>query len=344
MGLFFKENQKQRWFQFKRPDLGVAFVLLLPLLFTQNCSEDGLKFDSAGPNTKARYNYDIKTGIVTENFGVNVVDTRKLDIVWVIDNSGSMGQEVAHVRNNYEAFVGSVQGYADIKTALISDSVGSGYSHPLSLPTGLDPDQHIQIDFFVSSWNPMCLTQNAFNAQGPYLKCASHNYDHSLAEQRVHGKLTSFFRQESQKIFVFVTDDNEYTTDKTSFLNSFQTAYGQSPIVYSFVALGSGQSPCQADEGTRYQVLSQETEGAVFNICTADWTGHFEQMTDHISTVTDSTFSLRHADVVEVVKVNVDGAELSRLHYSLHNGLLTIDEAFLFKDSEIHIQYKVNES
>lgn len=343
MGLAFKRDQRQGWFKLKRPDLGVALILLLPLLFTQNCSEDGLQFDSAGPNTKARYNYDIKTGTVTENFGVNVVDTRKLDIVWVIDNSGSMGQEVAHVRNNYETFVRSVQGYADIKTALISDSVGGGHSHPLSLPTGLDPDKHMQIDFFVSSWNPMCLTQNAFMAQGPYLNCASHHYDHELAEQKLHGQLAPFFRQESQKIFVFVTDDNEDTTNKTTFLNSFQTTYGQSPIVYSFVALGASQSPCQADEGTRYQGLSQETEGAVFNICTADWTNHFEQMTDHISTVTDSTFSLRHADVLEILKVTVDGAELSRLHYSLQNGLLTIDEAFLFKDSEIHIQYKVNE-
>jgi len=57
---------------------------------------------------------------VTEKFDFVADLTRKADVVWVIDNSGSMAEEADNVRKNFEAFLSTVSAVRDLKTALVS--------------------------------------------------------------------------------------------------------------------------------------------------------------------------------------------------------------------------------
>ena len=89
---------------------------------------------------------------------------QKLDMVWVIDNSGSMSEEAEQVRINFERFSNSLENKGDFKLALISKTEGSNSSpimgrfRPVGLPyvelsQNMKNKGHIQIDYPVGSTN-----------------------------------------------------------------------------------------------------------------------------------------------------------------------------------------------
>lgn len=61
--------------------------------------------------------------IATQEFNVEKITSQaKIDMVWLIDNSGSMSEEAAQVRANFARFVKSVSAIVDIRVSLISIS------------------------------------------------------------------------------------------------------------------------------------------------------------------------------------------------------------------------------
>src|SRR5690606_28999334 len=56
-----------------------------------------------------------------------------IDMVWVIDNSGSMSQNVARVKENFKAFAATLKGEVDIKFALISRAEAQSYNTSIRL-------------------------------------------------------------------------------------------------------------------------------------------------------------------------------------------------------------------
>jgi hypothetical protein len=71
-----------------------------------------------------------------------------LDVIIVQDNSGSMVNEVANVRQNLERFLTSVESRRDIRLILVSaeDTTGSGYDAGLKLSSDMLAKGHVQIN------------------------------------------------------------------------------------------------------------------------------------------------------------------------------------------------------
>ena len=265
---------------------------------------------------------------VTEAFDINKSSSRKVDIIWIIDNSGSMTAEAAHVRANYLEFTNGLIGQADIKSVLISDEGTDG--NKVRMPDELRGDSHMQVDRYVHSRDAMCIAQATLFTQQEHLDKTSSG---GCAERFGHATptlgLMEFLRPTSQKVFIFVTDDNEGFTTSNSFLNDFRSTFNQDPLVYGFIGLGA-QSPCQARTGNVYKDAVQATGGAFYNICDTDWSQHFAQLTNHVSQSVKSTFSLSFPDIEnDDITVTVDGRVLDASEYTLDSGLLRIDETVL---------------
>lgn len=258
--------------------------------------------------------------VLNESFAIAATKTVKpLDMIWVVDNSGSMSVEAAHVRNNITAFINALDKSSDMKFLLFSKVGTSGTN--VSLPLGLDPMRFIQANVSVGSTN------------GPKLLS-----DWLVAAANAG---TPFFRSDSKKIIVFVTDDNSslgaagFMTNLTNVgVNAGQAA------IFGFVGLGTTLSTCQANTGVIYQNLASQTGSKVYNICDADWTNHFVDLKTDVLTKLGRTFTLVDTKAVKIVKVEVDGVAIETSKYSFLNGVLTLTEdVTLTEQSSVKVSY-----
>lgn len=250
--------------------------------------------------------------------------SKPLDIVWVIDNSGSMDAEAAHVRNNFNQFINSVKSAADIRVALISKSGTTGTA--VSLPvTG---SAYLQINQTVGSTDGLSLTAAALcPASGGGAACS----DGRLKTGAIRGALRGFLRADTHKVFVFVTDDNSTNYSRTDFMKVFTEVYPtDSAIVYGFVGANAAASPCIARVGSVYVDLANNTGGSVYNICDTDWTSTFSTLAT--SVINLASGSARIPAVVYQAQhrlVYVDGVEVPANRYTLDGSGIHIDDVIL---------------
>lgn len=279
------------------------------------------------------------TKLIAEDLGIQRSDSKQLDIIWVIDNSGSMSEEAAHVRANYEKFVNSLSNDGLIKSALISRRGNSGTN--VMLPAGLDPNLHIQIDYGVGSRDGMCIMQSSLFTEQE-IDGATTDAS-AVCRTAPELSLNGFLRESSQKIVIFVTDDNEGLTYPEFFLSIFRAKYpDQNPIVYSYVAISKQDSPCRASVGTRYMDLTNMTKGKIYNICETDWTQNFSDMTNHVIESVQNSFSLKYNNITEILEVKVDDRVIDPAYYNVKNGLLTIDKSQILDSSaRIKVKYTI---
>jgi len=258
--------------------------------------------------------------VLTESFMISATKTAKpLDMVWVIDNSGSMNEEAANVRNNMTAFINALDKSADMKFLLVSRSGTTGTY--VSLPSGLDPSRFMQASKSIGS------------KDGPAQLIAQLNFYISSG--------MPFFRVDSKKIIVFVTDDNSAMSavDISSGLATVGVSAGQSSI-FSFIGLGSAVSRCQAATGTVYQSLATQTSGKVYNICETDWSKYFADLKTDVLTKLGRSFTMMDSQVAKIMKVTVDGVAIDASKYSFSNGVLTLsEEVTMTEQSSVMVYY-----
>lgn len=237
----------------------------------------------------------------TEIFSSKVMKAEgKVDLIWVVDNSGSMSQEAEIVRDNLSAFIDYVKQRSDLKFKLIS-AAGSN-STLVELPVAAD-SQFSQINRSVGSWNGLTL----------------------LSDYIENGELSSFFRPSALKYVVMVTDDNSEMGAQT-FLNKFKNVHPNSEITVSgFIGLGSSQSPCQAAKGDEYLDLKNKTNGYMFNICDEDWSQHFSDLADHVTLSANNRFNLSASEVLKVHEVRINGEAIDSSWVKLTGRKVTID-------------------
>jgi hypothetical protein len=289
--------------------------------------------------------------------------TKALDMIWVIDNSGSMSEEAAQVRNNLEKFVTSLNVSSDSnmkfllvsKTSTVTQSPAYCIQFPtkkgcleqgVSLPANIKSN-FSQEDIYVDSTN------------GPSLLIRK--------LQQLDSASTPFFRRDSKKVVVFVTDDNSTSDfiDKSvnpnitvsafsaikfsAALNSLTNVSPGEASFFGFIGLGNDPnkdpySSCQAATGLVYKTLSAKNNGAVFNICDTDWASNFDALKTNVQTTLERTYNLKAQNVANVVKIVVDNntilADPANFTFDPATGILTLTDKVIFTaTSKITVYY-----
>jgi hypothetical protein len=228
-------------------------------------SDAGDEFDAAEPTCAAT---------------VAQVEKAKVDIVFIIDNSGSMGAEMTQVKTNVNAFAQSIgQTGLDYRVIMIVAKASSPAQTGLVLcvppPLGgpnctdnLPTFRHVNQS--VASTNALSLLLST--------------YDSTNAALSWRGNL----RQDSYKVFVVVTDDQSSVTAQafdTQLLakqpaGMFGTAASRRYIFHTIAGWQDGTPVLSATKcssavntGSRYQELSQLTGGIVDSVCKTDYSG-----------------------------------------------------------------------
>ncbi|WP_291515432.1 vWA domain-containing protein [Bdellovibrio sp. ArHS] len=258
----------------------------------------------------------VSTNLATEVFTVNSSENSALDMIWVIDNSGSMADNAAQVRSNLSSFLEQLDDKADFRFLLLS---GTG-THGATLPNDLPSSYYRQITTSVGSKNGPALLLSALSAT----------------------ELKEFFRVDSQKVIVFVTDDNS-NLSANSFLSSLlsMTQWPTSQVmVSSFVGMGASVSPCQSATGSVYTSLASLTKGKAYNICNEDWSANFADLLDKSIAQIEHRFVLKAPGIAEVTSVTVDSQILAATDYSWEANVLIIsNEVILSPGAMVEVSY-----
>lgn len=293
---------------------------------------------------------------VIETFSLEF-ERSAIDMVWVIDNSGSMREEAAQVRTNFGKFVSTLSSATNLKIALISQKAGA---------TGVDlgafsnAPENVQEDVLVFSNNPLAILASAIcpvqnrpiNPNALVVNVCGREFSVTNDEKRrvayadaiytASGKLNGFFRPNAKRVFVSVTDDDAVVINDTNFLDLVKPHLKDTPFMFSFRGVQSDPATgCTVDApGLSYDRLSAATGGAGYDICDADWSQHFNKLTESIENIATTSFTLSQANV-EVIAVRIDGINLSKDLYQVAGGVLIVKpEAFKGQQKSIEVIYK----
>ena len=198
-----------------------------------------------------------------------------VDIVWIIDNSGSMNDEAAMIQDNMNAFVGAIaaSGIEDYRVVVITQA---GFVN-VPPPLGTDTERFRFV---------------ADNVQ------SSDALSHILG---TYSQWRDFLRRDATLHIVHVTDD-ESDMAWESFRSMFMSMLGRSWTSHAIVSPpGEGEEICfpgfgcmavggctgphgdAAAPGNEYWELAGATGGRQISICTPDWSDAFGALLSSIA-------------------------------------------------------------
>lgn len=309
----------------------LLFVGAVMIVSFQNCaqnvnfqSESALKINSSGDPSLPEETLPTPTpnstagAEVTENFKVAFnSESAPLDMIWVIDNSGSMKEEIDSVRKNFNTFLDTLNKNTNFKMLLISAQGTSGFS--ISIPAKYDPKNHKQVNRSVGSNNGPQILLDELNKLPP-----------------------DFLRMDSKKIVVFVTDDNSSLSSNTVLTNlqSQQGWSAQDISVTSFIGIDTSVSKCAARPGAVYKDLATATQGKFYNICNTDWSSYFADLTNVSVSKAIRRFVLKD-NARDILEVKINGMILAKDLYTVDGKAVTLsDQVVLVENAEVQVRYK----
>ncbi|MEM6863285.1 MAG: choice-of-anchor D domain-containing protein [Myxococcota bacterium] len=229
----------------------------------------------------------------------------QVDILFVIDDSGSLTDEQDDLRENFDSFIKFAEAQAlgyHIGVIGTDRLIGNGRLRPLSgnpmnrvvrPQTQPSPRQVFlqNADVGVTGVQSVPL-QAAYNALRPPL-LDRHN--------------AGFLRREAVLSIIAVTGGRDFSNQDTDFyLEAFRAIKGsQEPRLVSFSAI-AGNEDCEGTQpAPRLQTLVQATGGIEESVCTEDWSRFLEELSQPVFGFR-SRFLLTKAPVPETLQVFVD--------------------------------------
>ncbi len=219
----------------------------------------------AGPGTDFGFAECVASDYVAETRSAPV------DIIFVIDNSGSMDEEAAQVQMRLNGFVSAIgsAGIDDYHVVMLTQFGFVSVPDPL----GSDPTRYRFVDTNVQSTDSF----------------------ERLLEQ--FPTFSDFLRPDAVTHVVFVTDDESRMT-AAAFQGSFESALGHDFVGHAIASPpGSTHMECPfpgfclplmngctgpggaaADNGVKYWELADATGGTQLSICAEDWATLFDQL------------------------------------------------------------------
>lgn len=254
--------------------------------------------DNLGNRTigEVKWTVEIKTVPVSQNVAVNV--NNKVDVLIVIDNSGSMDYEQTSMASRFGSFLDRLQGL-DWRVGIISTDIDSDTDlrqGRLIKYTGLTNNYYID-----SSMN-YATAKSAFSQtiQRPgwegsaweqgigatYLSIdRALNYNQALPENK---RNRDFYRDDAMLSVVVVTDAYEtmwgsgnYYNSPTNLVKLVKGKWPDKPFVFHSIIVKTGDLTClrskpagfqgNEQEGYHYEQMSAMTGGLVGSVCATDY-------------------------------------------------------------------------
>lgn len=225
---------------------------------------------------------------------VTVNNYKKVDVLFVIDNSGSMAYEQKSMAQRTSQFLSILQGL-DYQIAVTTTdprniNLGDGRLIPLTGGNGVDK--------IIDSSMNAATAQNLLSRtlQRPETGSGDEQGIRSVyrAIERYNANqsdMRSFLRDDAQLSIVLISDedesDNTVKNDPTQLLNLVSSTWGgQKRFNFNSIITRPGDTACHNFEGYsyghRYNTISTMTGGVIGDVCAMDYTAQVNGVADEI--------------------------------------------------------------
>jgi hypothetical protein len=249
-----------------------------------------------------------------EKFTQTIESTKKLDILWVIDNSGSMNDEQDALGSNFSAFIDEfIQKQVDFKMAITTTDTSRSY-----LKGAIVPGSDTKLNAAMAQANPQKFIDD-FRALVNVGTSGSGKEKGLEATQGFMEKYgANFLRPDAYLAVVLISDEEDQSplavSSYTDYLKSFKSTNGLIKM-YSIVDVNNTNC-CDYGVTTgsqRYKDASAQTSGIVSDI-RGDFYRSLSGMGDTIISLLDS-FALAHIPLPGTLKVYVNEVLVSNYTY-----------------------------
>ena len=279
-----------------------------------------------------------QTVSVSENF-TQEAERSKLDVLWVIDNSGSMADEQAAIAYNFDVFIRDfIQEDIDFKMAITTTDTSSSsragkevYGSMQALTSANAQSNEAQfLDDFASMIQVG--TSGSGIEKGIYASAAfGYRYQ------------DVFLRDDAQLVVIYVSDEEDQSSQAVSYYTDYLKSLKNSPSMlksYSIVDMSGvdHQNRWHANGYARYEQANQQTGGYTADI-NSDFYTTLSNMGNSIVRLTES-FSLNGNPIDGTIEIYVDGIQSSDWEYDSASRTIRFLDGFVPADgSEIVVNY-----
>ena len=255
-----------------------------------------------------------------------------LDVLWVVDDSGSMSRHQTNLASNINLFVNVfMSSGADYHMAVITTSD----SQIGSVITSSDPDPSAAL-----------AQQVMVGITGSGLERGLVMSYLALSSSTSAGPGSSFFRNDSSLVVIYVSDEPDFSAASwysyVMFFDSLKPAGKFIPYgVIGDKPAGCTVGPINAQYGGGYWDLIDYYGGDWYSICATDWGDQLQDVAENITS--RRIFDLSNSDPVEeTIEVRINGQIVSEWTYDATGNSIQFDSDHLPEPgSTIEINYAV---
>ena len=237
--------------------------------------------------------------------------TVDVDILFVIDNSGSMGGNQTNLQNNFDAFMNAFNAAGvSYQVALITtdsaDFVGDVITNSTADPVG---EFNLQVD--------------SIGTRGSALEAGLwHAYESTTTGDASSGSSTGFFREHSRLVIVYVSDEPDWSTYRSTMSPSDYSASllslkSSSDLIIAHAISGDYPSGCSTNGGAQfgdgYYDVVNDLGGTFMSICASDWSTTMDTLARE--SLSQIAFALSDMPIEDTIEVTVDGVVSSDWSY-----------------------------
>jgi|CXWL01.1.fsa_nt_gi hypothetical protein len=221
----------------------------------------------------------------------------KVDVLWVVDNSGSMAPRQENLAKNFQAFIDIFsKGSIDFRIGVTTTDIFKLPGQLRGTPRVLTPQtpslasafaNNIKVGIAGSPYEAGLqsaqLVLDAYQRANADKQAAISNCKAACANGANNTQCQAscetahpieFLRPDAYLYLIFVSDEeDESSQDVRSFWRSYETAkgIGNDGTVTTAAIVGEDPNTCGATPGSRYKALSTLTGGDLGSICDADF-------------------------------------------------------------------------
>ncbi len=272
-----------------------------------------------------------------------------VDILIVIDNSGSMGEEQAKLADKMQALITELT-YVDWQINVITTDSPCPTKDYLPLKSSAaDPDVKKKFKDAIQ------IGTDGNSTERPLLMAKMH-----LSGQPLTGKnceITPWLRKEASLVLFFLTDEDEITSDSSSpskenadsiikFLTDDPVDQGMGKVIGKTVKLYSIHSlpekPCSSAGGVPSLVLAdliKKTDGYAGDICASDYSGMLSTISEDIANLFRVAIELMFIPAKGTAFALLDGETYDPNFWKIEGSYFILLNA-LAENQELYIYYK----
>lgn len=268
--------------------------------------------------------------------------TVDVDILFVIDNSGSMGSNQTNIKNNFDVFMNTFAAAGvSYQVALITTD-SSSFVGDIITNTTADP---------VTEFNDQI---DSIGTRGSaYEKGLWFAYESTTTGDASPGSPTGFFRSDARLVVVYVSDEPDWshqtygsggstTMASSDYSSSLLSLKSSSSLVIAHAIAGDYPSGCSTNGGAQfgdgYYDVVTDLGGTFMSICASDWSTTMDTLARE--SLAQLGFALSANPIESTIEVKVNGLVTTDWTFELSSNTIIFTSAPA-EGSTIDINYAV---